>query len=137
MKSGPGASRPGATRAASLAALLGLSGCAGAPVRDAEHAHRQLVRAISRGDAEAVSRRVHPALGSPEALLETGQALELEEDELAAVHPVFADWTHEAMVNVRVTIPFHEGAQRWLQEVGAWSPGHEETHERLLSDLTP
>lgn len=90
MSSGPGASRARATCAASLAGLiaglLGLSACAGSPSRDAERAHRELARAISRGDAEGVASRVHPALGSPETLLETGRALDLADDELAATH---------------------------------------------------
>ena len=70
MKSGPSASRAG--RHAQPHSRCSVQ--AGAPARDAEHAHRQLVRAMSRGDAEAAPRRVHPALGSPEALIETGQA---------------------------------------------------------------
>lgn len=40
------------------------------------------------------------------------------------------------MTNPRVTIPFHEGTIRLLKEVGAWSPEHEETHQKLLAELS-
>ena len=56
--------------------------------------------------------------------------------ELAAVHPIFTRWTRETMTNPRVTIPFHEGTIRLLKEVGAWSPEHEETHQKLLAELS-
>ena len=56
--------------------------------------------------------------------------------ELGAVHPIFTRWTRETMTNPRVTIPFHEGTIRLLEEVGAWSPEHEETHQKLLAELS-
>ena len=56
--------------------------------------------------------------------------------ELGTVHPIFTRWTQETMTNPRVTIPFHEGTIRLLKEVGAWSPEHEETHQKLLAGLS-
>jgi TRAP transporter TAXI family solute receptor len=56
--------------------------------------------------------------------------------QLSSVHPLFGRWTHDAMTNAKVTVPFHEGTVRFLQERGLWTPAHEETQERLLADLT-
>jgi TRAP transporter TAXI family solute receptor len=57
--------------------------------------------------------------------------------ELESVHPLFSEWTRESMANARVTIPFHDGAVRFLRETGAWTAEHEETQKRLLANLSP
>jgi len=57
--------------------------------------------------------------------------------ELDTVHPVFAQWTRETMANAQVTIPFHDGAVRFLKDVDAWTDAHEEAQERLVAELTP
>lgn len=56
--------------------------------------------------------------------------------ELSPVHPLFERWTHEDMVNSRVTIPFHDGTVRFLKEVGEWTPEHERVHQELLARLS-
>jgi hypothetical protein len=55
--------------------------------------------------------------------------------ELEPVHPIFADWSRESMASPRVTIPFHEGAVRFLEEAGMWTEEHERTQAELLSRL--
>jgi TRAP transporter TAXI family solute receptor len=55
---------------------------------------------------------------------------------LHAVHPFFARWTHQAMANARVTIPFHDGSIRLLEEVGMWTAEHARTHEARLAALS-
>jgi len=55
--------------------------------------------------------------------------------ELETVHPLFGRWTESTMTNSRVTLPFHEGTIRWMKEIGAWTPRHEQTQRKLLAGL--
>lgn len=75
------------------------------------------------------------ANASADAVYEIVRLLWENIDELASVHPLFGRWTHDDMVNSRVTIPFHDGTIRFLKEVGQWTPEHEATHQELLARL--
>lgn len=72
---------------------------------------------------------------SADAVYDIVKLLWKQMDELSSVHPLFARWTHDDMVNPRVTVPFHEGTIRFLKEVGAWTPEHEKVQQELLSRL--
>ncbi|HSF20265.1 MAG TPA: TAXI family TRAP transporter solute-binding subunit [Vicinamibacteria bacterium] len=56
-------------------------------------------------------------------------------ESLRDVHPFFERWTHEHMVNAKVTIPFHDGTIRFLKEIGEWTPEHEAAHHALSDQL--
>ncbi len=73
---------------------------------------------------------------SAEAVYEIVKLLWEHMGDLSTVHPLFARWSHDDMVNSRVTVPFHEGTVRFLKEVGEWTPEHEATHQELLKRLS-
>jgi uncharacterized protein len=49
-----------------------------------------------------------------------------------SMHQMFKEWTHEAMLTPRVTLPYHDGAVRFYQEVGKWTPELEQAQKSLL-----
>jgi hypothetical protein len=55
--------------------------------------------------------------------------------ELESVHPLFGQWTDEVMANPRVTIPFHDGAVRFLKAAGMWTEEHEKAQQELIRNL--
>ena len=73
---------------------------------------------------------------SADAVYEVVKLLWGQMSELGSVHPLFGRWAQEHMVNARVTIPFHDGTIRFLEEVGAWTPEHEQVHQELLAHLS-
>lgn len=73
---------------------------------------------------------------SADAVYEVVKLLWERIGELSSVHPLFARWTHDDMVNSRVTVPFHDGTIRFLKEVGEWTPEHERVHQELLTRLS-
>ena len=73
---------------------------------------------------------------SADAVYEVVKLLWEQIGELSSVYPLFARWTHDDMVNARVTVPFHDGTIRFLKEVGEWTPEHERVHQELLTRLS-
>ena len=73
---------------------------------------------------------------SADAVYELVKLLWEQMGELSSVHPLFGRWTHDDMVNARVTVPFHDGTIRFLKEVGEWTPEHERVHQELLTRLS-
>ena len=73
---------------------------------------------------------------SADAVYEVVKLLWEQIGELSSVHPLFERWTHDDMVNARVTVPFHDGTVRFLKEVGEWTPEHERVHQELLTRLS-
>ena len=76
------------------------------------------------------------ATASPDAIYEVTKLLWERIQELGSVHPIFEQWDHDAMRNAKVTLPFHDGAVRFLEEAGAWTPAHDEAQQRLLAQRT-
>jgi TRAP-type uncharacterized transport system substrate-binding protein len=63
----------------------------------------------------------------------TLKALWEHESELAPVHPMLKEWTHERAVGADVTIPYHPAAVQFYKERGVWSAKMDETQKRLLA----
>jgi TRAP-type uncharacterized transport system substrate-binding protein len=51
---------------------------------------------------------------------------------LYSMHQTFKEWTHEAMLNPKMTVPYHDGAIRFYKEVGKWTPELEQAQKELL-----
>jgi TRAP transporter TAXI family solute receptor len=49
-----------------------------------------------------------------------------------SMHQTFKEWTHEAMLNPKMTVPYHDGAIRFYKEVGKWTPELEQAQKELL-----
>jgi hypothetical protein len=49
-----------------------------------------------------------------------------------SMHQMFKEWTHEAMLSPRVTLPYHDGAVRFYKEMGKWTPELEQAQKSLL-----
>jgi len=54
------------------------------------------------------------------------------ESELAPVHPMLKEWTHERAVGPDVTIPYHPAAVRFYKERGVWKPEIDQAQQRVL-----
>jgi TRAP transporter TAXI family solute receptor len=53
--------------------------------------------------------------------------------EMDSMHPNNKTWTHEAMTSDRIVAPVHDGAIRFLKEIGKWNPALEARHKELLA----
>jgi TRAP transporter TAXI family solute receptor len=70
----------------------------------------------------------------PDAVVEaTLRSLWEHEAELAPIHPMLREWTHDRAVGADVTIPYHPAAVRFYKERGIWKPELEDAQQRLLS----
>ena len=69
----------------------------------------------------------------PDAVIEAAlKALWDHESDLAPVHPMLAEWTHDRAVGTDVTIPYHPAAVRFYKERNVWKPEMEQAQQRLL-----
>jgi TRAP transporter TAXI family solute receptor len=53
--------------------------------------------------------------------------------QLAPIHPIFAEWTHDRAVDADVTIPYHPGAIRFYRERNLWKAGMDQAQQKLLA----
>ncbi|MFH1490625.1 MAG: TAXI family TRAP transporter solute-binding subunit [Pseudomonadota bacterium] len=69
---------------------------------------------------------------NPEIIYEVSKALWNHMETLYTVHPIFKRWTKDCMTEPNITIPYHEGAIRFLKEVQKWTPEMEKGQESAL-----
>ena len=70
----------------------------------------------------------------PDQVVEAAlKALWEHESELAPVHPMLKEWTHERAVGADVTIPYHPAAIRFYKERSVWKPEMDQVQQKLLS----
>ena len=68
----------------------------------------------------------------PAIVYEVTKVLWNHMETLYSMHQTFKEWTHEAMLTSRITVPYHDGAVRFYKEVGRWTPEIEQAQKELL-----
>jgi hypothetical protein len=70
----------------------------------------------------------------PDQVVEAAlKALWEHEKELAPIHPLLREWTHDRAVGADVTIPYHPAAIRFYKEHAVWKPEMDQVQQKLLS----
>ncbi len=71
--------------------------------------------------------------GVPDAVVEAAvKAIWDNIDKLGPIHPLFAEWTRERVVDPEATIPYHPGAIRFYKERKVWTAEMGTVQQKLL-----
>lgn len=52
--------------------------------------------------------------------------------EMDSMNPANTTWTHQVMTSDRIIAPVHDGAMRYLKEIGQWNAALDAKHKKLL-----